>query len=1458
MKHFSTLIFLLLSMGGLTLSDGQTYYYGDYPNWQSNDSLFTISIAAEQMDNTSGMDIVAANYRYPYTFENITSANADDYDTDDLGSYLMVYWNGSQTPSLLFDSQLRKGHNKVLIYDLDGDGWNDIISGNVNIKGGDAKDCYYLNDGDQTFTKYDFEDAVGGGYTDPSQDTHDMALGDINNDGIMDVVSVGVRGKVLIYLTQRNTDQISFTTVEEVTFGLDEFFPDSGDVFGTVVECGDINDDGYFDLFVNFSGYPTVFINTQDAANGWFDEDIYVQASNRDRQNTASFGFCTYDSESYLGLAIGSMMHSDAGEGYCGSAIYVWADPENDTELTKVWLSAHRSGKDYQMVTDIKWADIDDNGTMDIIAGAYPNLYEYTSTNLKWENGFAQYYENPTMANPIDQAQEDDWSCGVSNLTTSIYLKDLDGGGCTMESLIIDSNTWAADSLHRLYYFDEFPVHSIVSVEVKESEQDSYSVPPDSILKYCYDLANGWISFDGQAQNFYEVKVEYQYSPELDLIVGNDGPNTIYYHSNLNGTYNQSEDPGEYTIASATTYPTGSPLTSSLMDEDGAIGITLMYTNEENTEEVLQKVPECKLLAYWYYWKHIEQIRGLFFWDNMDKALNKALNNGAGVNWDINDIILFMDGSAAQQWAWSPDNDLRIKSIIDERYNAYFARSLVNRYRPGGLLYDYDDVNNYNFTATRGVDNFMFENEPNLRAYYNSSSTRIEALEDKLKYNYNVIKLINSDYNLISPNFGNPRDSNNHSGIDETYITELYTDNILHEYTDIIAHQMHVLTGPLGGETQTDPVSNDSLEAFLDDIEDLMNLYDDDDKPFISIEWFYHWNDDITPLQERSWSATHNAEFFTMKHSMWSFAGLHYGYDGGPKSPPDEVLVAINQQAETLNGTKFYVETGFTNPVIISDDDFDVSDYIFERSGTPDTYVHQIRAIEDYNENIMRIPTVEDNTTTMENKQATIVSIIGNEWDREYGTDDPSEEYDVYVKFYDCELDTTPIWVDEVYDNSTSDVSIICNLPHGQWRLISFNINPQPNAISTVFNGVGQDLIWRYDGAEWNTYNPLFTTWDVEQGYLVHMPDNEDDSEVIVEESSLYGETTALTFTPDEQEDTLGLDYYRYYISYLPSISMPVDSAFFDLIDRDQITWIRNTEGLFYLPDYPNQSDYFLCHPGEGYDLNLVSGNTINNFVYNTTTFVPDSWNGGKEGESGQGCESLTSLHFDYRQFTQDVYPIVIDTLIAPCGEVEVSDEIAVFTSDGICCGARILEDDQTGFVLTAWQDDIATDEKDGFDIGETITFKYWDCSADTEYVIEEGFTIKSISAEPIVAAHSGPFGKGQYAVRSLFFSNPVNNLPSEFALYPNYPNPFNPVTCIRFDLPYQSKVRLDIFNVLGQKVATLIDGVVSAGYRSVNWDSRTNGGAEMASGMYIYRIHAESVNGEGKFDSLRKMVLIK
>jgi hypothetical protein len=94
--------------------------------------------------------------------------------------------------------------------------------------------------------------------------------------------------------------------------------------------------------------------------------------------------------------------------------------------------------------------------------------------------------------------------------------------------------------------------------------------------------------------------------------------------------------------------------------------------------------------------------------------------------------------------------------------------------------------------------------------------------------------------------------------------------------------------------------------------------------------------------------------------------------------------------------------------------------------------------------------------------------------------------------------------------------------------------------------------------------------------------------------------------------------------------------------------------------------------------------------------------------------------------------------------------------------------------------------------------------------------------------------------------------IPQDYALEQNYPNPFNAGTVIRFQQPTDGNVKIDVYNILGRKVRTLVDEFRAAGNHQTDWNGRSDDGVEVATGVYFYRITAD------RFTSTRKMVLLK
>ena len=114
--------------------------------------------------------------------------------------------------------------------------------------------------------------------------------------------------------------------------------------------------------------------------------------------------------------------------------------------------------------------------------------------------------------------------------------------------------------------------------------------------------------------------------------------------------------------------------------------------------------------------------------------------------------------------------------------------------------------------------------------------------------------------------------------------------------------------------------------------------------------------------------------------------------------------------------------------------------------------------------------------------------------------------------------------------------------------------------------------------------------------------------------------------------------------------------------------------------------------------------------------------------------------------------------------------------------------------------------------------------------------------------------GAGEIAVLSSerFVLNREPVIPTTFALHQNFPNPFNPITTLSYDLPEEAFVMLTIYDMLGRTVVRLVNTTQEVGYKSVQWDGSDSMGRPVSAGVYLYQIHA------GEFVQTKKMVLLK
>ena len=224
----------------------------------------------------------------------------------------------------------------------------------------------------------------------------------------------------------------------------------------------------------------------------------------------------------------------------------------------------------------------------------------------------------------------------------------------------------------------------------------------------------------------------------------------------------------------------------------------------------------------------------------------------------------------------------------------------------------------------------------------------------------------------------------------------------------------------------------------------------------------------------------------------------------------------------------------------------------------------------------------------------------------------------------------------------------------------------------------------------------------------------------------------------------------------------------------------------------------------------------------------------------------LENKHFIVNSRSGFSQSVIIDNI--DFDEISIGDEIGLFAksitdNSELLVGSAVYNNSfPMGF--SAWQDDEQTEVEDGFVNEDKMIIRIWDLENNIE-----------INAENIEFSGSDRFNS---EAPYLWINNITVNsarkeiVPEKYDLFGNYPNPFNPTTTIFFRLSERSKVVLEIFNIKGQKIRTLLNEDRSKGEHRIIWDGKDNNGKKVVSGIYSYRIKSKNIN------VTRKMVLIK
>jgi hypothetical protein len=161
--------------------------------------------------------------------------------------------------------------------------------------------------------------------------------------------------------------------------------------------------------------------------------------------------------------------------------------------------------------------------------------------------------------------------------------------------------------------------------------------------------------------------------------------------------------------------------------------------------------------------------------------------------------------------------------------------------------------------------------------------------------------------------------------------------------------------------------------------------------------------------------------------------------------------------------------------------------------------------------------------------------------------------------------------------------------------------------------------------------------------------------------------------------------------------------------------------------------------------------------------------------------------------------------------------------------------------------------------------------SADGDYALE-GLPVGTLvlvadregydPAQTSVTVPSGTYAVGNVGMTmnpsGAVTGTEEESMPTSYRLDQNYPNPFNPATTISFEMPAAGVARLTVFNLLGEEVATLVDGLLQAGHHSAVWGGTDVAGRPASSGLYFYQLTVANESGQPEFSRILKMMLLK
>ncbi len=365
------------------------------------------------------------------------------------------------------------------------------------------------------------------------------------------------------------------------------------------------------------------------------------------------------------------------------------------------------------------------------------------------------------------------------------------------------------------------------------------------------------------------------------------------------------------------------------------------------------------------------------------------------------------------------------------------------------------------------------------------------------------------------------------------------------------------------------------------------------------------------------------------------------------------------------------------------------------------------------------------------------------------------------------------------------------------WNMISSYVDPPDDDVWVVWSGsvdrrnliIVRDYLGRFFWPRFN-YNNI-PGWDVRYGYQVKM----------VRSDRLY-----IAGEPVSEDEPIELAEGWSIVAYYPEQAVPVQEAMSNI--SDQLVFVKDGKGHFHVPEY-GFSNMEALHRGQGYQVNVSEA-------------VELTWNVPDRMASKDYLLRTHSAPIHYTPVAptgSNMSLLILDLDVCNNGKRSAQGEfeVGVFIDNGLCVGAGVANRNDP-FGIVVWGDDPTTEVIDGALKNTRLSFRLWNgsCEAGLEAEWIEGDGIYVTDGLAVVS----------YRAQST--------LPLSFGLGNAYPNPFNSLTNISYQLPEPSEVTIRIYDIQGREIVTLVNDRIEAGYYNAVWNA-----VEFPSGLYICRMKA-------------------